>query len=86
LAATSWSYCLEVAQDTNFQAAPESEAPCGMPSAQVHSQPEDLVRFTGASAYPVCLYTSGYVVAIEVAATVASYHIAHLPCPYSVSS
>ncbi len=24
--------------------------------------------------------------AIEVAATVASYHIAHLPCPYSVSS
>ena len=23
---------------------------------------------------------------MEVAATVASYHIAHLPCPYSVSS
>ena len=53
--ATSWSYCLEVAQDTNFQAAPELETPCGMPSDQVHSQPEDLVLFTGARAYPVCL-------------------------------
>src|SRR5262249_43985796 len=84
--ATRVAYCLEVAQDTNFQAAPESGAPCGMPSAQVHSQPEDLVSFTGARAYPVCLYTSGEVVAMEVAATVAPYHIAHLPCPYSVSS
>src|ERR1700745_1328571 len=43
--ATSVSYCFEVAQDTNFHAAPESDTPCGMPSAQVHSQPEDLVRF-----------------------------------------
>ena len=53
---TSWSYCFEVAQETNFQAAPELGAPCGMPSAHVHSHPEDLVRFTGARAYPVLAY------------------------------
>src|SRR5215467_1570199 len=86
LAATSESYCLEVAQDTNFQAAPALAVPCGMPSDQVHSHPEDLVRFTGANAYPVCANTDGKLPAMEVAATVASYHIAHLPCPYSVSS
>src|SRR5690348_5410449 len=83
LAATSWSYCLEVAQDTNFQAAPELGAPCGMPSAQVHSHPDDGVRLCGANAYAVFLYTDGKLPWMEVAATVASYHIAHLPCPYS---
>ena len=60
--------------------------PCGMPSAQLHSHPEEVVLSTGANAYPVLAATAGKVVAIEVAATVASYHIAHLPCPYRVSS
>jgi hypothetical protein len=54
LAATSWSYCFEVAQETNFHAAPALLVPCGTPSAHVHSHPEDLVRSTGARAYPVC--------------------------------
>jgi hypothetical protein len=34
----------------------------------------------------VFLKTDGKLPAIDVAATVASYHIAHLPCPYSVSN
>src|SRR5260370_38116957 len=79
LAATSWSYCFEVAQDTNFHAAPALAVPCGMPSAQVHSHPEDVVLFTGANAYPVWAKTDGKLPAMEVAATVGSYHIAHLP-------
>ena len=86
LDATSESYCFEVAQDTNFQAAPELAVPCGMPSDQLHSHPEDVVLSTGANAYPVWAATDGKLVVMEVAATVASYHIAHLPCPYSVSS
>jgi len=43
------SYCFEVAQETNFQAAPWSLTPCGMPSAQDHSQPEDEVFWVGAN-------------------------------------
>ncbi len=49
-AATSWSYDFDVAHDTNFHAPAWFEVPCGMPSAQVHSHPEDLVRLTGAKA------------------------------------
>ena len=77
---------LDVAQDTNFHAAPELAVPCGMPSAQLHSHPEEVVLSTGANAYPVVAAMDGKLVAMEVAATVASYHIAHLPCPYRVSS
>ena len=45
---TRLSYCFEVAQETNFQAAPWSLTPCGMPRDQAQSQPEDLVFSTGA--------------------------------------
>ena len=85
--ATSGSYCFEVAQDTNFHAAPWLSTPCGMPSAQVHSQPEeDVVILAARRRSRSVRATTGSVVAMEVAATVASYHIAHLPWPYSVSS
>jgi hypothetical protein len=50
LDATSESYCLEVAQDANFQAAPEFAVPCGMPSYHDHSHPEEVDVSTGANA------------------------------------
>ncbi len=48
--ATSVSYCLEVAQEIHFQAALWSDTPCGMPSDQDQSQPEEVVLSTGANA------------------------------------
>ena len=48
--ATRSSYCFEVAQETNFHAALWLSTPCGMPSAQDQSQPEEVVFSVGAKA------------------------------------
>ena len=48
--ATRVSYCLEVAQEIHFHAALWSFTPCGMPSDQDQSQPEEEVLSTGAKA------------------------------------
>ena len=47
---TSFSYSLPVAQEMNFQAASAFFVVFGIANAQAHSQPEDLVLFTGAFA------------------------------------
>src|ERR1700735_1279003 len=73
-------YCFEVAQDMNCHAADLFfEAP-SRASAQLHSQPEDLVLSTGAGAKPRSPATGlGEASSVE-AATVASYHIAAFFC------
>src|SRR6266540_1267723 len=56
----------------------------GIASAQVHSQPDAFVFSTGASAYPFLPLTGLSSASSDPAATVASYHMATLPCWYWV--
>src|SRR5436309_505537 len=77
-------YCFPVAQAMYFHASLGSGELFGIASAQLHSQPDDLVLNTGAKAKPFLPFTGLSFASRVPAATVASYHIATLPAWYCV--
>src|SRR5438876_3010976 len=77
-------YCFPVAHAMYFQASLGSGELFGIASAQLHSQPDDVVLYTGAKAKPFLPLTGLSLASRVPAATVASYHIATLPAWYLV--
>src|SRR5215211_1421498 len=78
-APTSSSYFCDEAQETNFQALSCFWLFFSIAHAQVYSQPDASVSFTGACAYAILPFTGESGASRLPAAEVASYHIATLP-------
>src|SRR5256885_5876130 len=72
-------YCFPVANAMYFHASLGSGELFGIASAQLHSQPDDFVLYTGAKAKPFLPFTGLSLASRAPAATVASYHIAIMP-------
>src|ERR1700760_2749405 len=73
-------YCLDVAQSMNCHAADLFFDADSWASAQLQSQPDAAVFSTGAGANPSLPAIGLGAASMVDAATVASYHIADLPC------